>query len=639
LAIHAIAIKEYWHILKKRKLLVFSSGVIAGLLGAAFFHLYAMFPSILIHMPKALTAGIAGLMAGIVFGLILILVVESFESSSGAIEAVEEAIGSRVTGVIPTADAGDIISVLKARFPNRTSRVPLSIIDLATHYAPGAPISEGFRVLRTNTLSGERDKATKVIAVTSASPGEGRTLTSVNLAISLAQSGLKTLLVEADLRRPAFARIFGIEEQTGLTDIVLGNFPWRDTIKGVTDIIMGKMTMDDVMLTPGLDNLGIITSGGRPVNPAEMIGSRGFADFLNEAKQEYDFIILDSPPVLAAADAAIVGEKADAVFMVFRIGTVSRNLLKRAVVRLEQARCGLAGVILNCTKPDIETAYQEESQFNHKGILSAVFKKRKTVEGEQTDEQVKKASVYLWGGIILVAVALIAAAAMYMVSTHRIEKKPEIVKSAGPVKTQTESVKPKESASAVKEPVTTKPQQPQQPEQKISIQSPPVKTEVTQKNVSAVEGVNQPGAYPFSIYLGSFKTSKKAEETVSLNREQGIDGFWVKVNNEDIGTWYRIYAGWFKNRAQAESFINEHDFEEAEIKETAYANLIGNFKNIDELRVKVQSLKDRGYSSYSIKGFDGTYKLYAGAFMTEAGAEEQGRELKADGLESSVIRR
>jgi len=639
LALHAIAIKEYWHILKKRKLLVLSCGVIAGLLGAACFHLHAMFPSVLLHLPKVLTAGVTGLMAGVVFGLVLILLVESFESASGAIEAVEEATGSRVTGVIPTADARDIISLLKARFPDRTDQPLFSVVDLVAHYAPNAPISEGFRVLRTNILSGERDKGTKVFAITSATPGEGRTLTSVNLAISLAQSGLKTLLVESDLRRPVFARIFGIEAQTGLTDILLGNFPWRDTIKGVTDIIMGKMTMNDVMLTPGLDNLGIITSGGRPVNPAEMIGSRGFADFLNEAKQEYDFIILDSPPVLAAADAAILGEKADAVFMVFRIGTVSRNLLKRAVVRLEQARCGLAGVILNCIKPDIETGFQSDGHTNHKGPLFSFLKKRKPAEKEQSDEQEKRSSMFLWSAIILGALILIVAAALFVSHTHRDEKKSEGIKSAVANKTHSGFVKPGGAVVAIKEPEISQPQQSQQTEQKILIQQPQVKPESSRKNVSASENTYQPGAFPFSVYIESCKTSRKAEETVELNKKQGIDGFWVKLTFKDIGTWYRIYAGCFKSRAQAELFINEHGFADAEIKETAFANLIGTFTNADEMNAKIQSLKDLGYSSYSIKGSDGTYKLYAGAFMTEAGAEEQNRELKADGIESTVVRR
>jgi Mrp family chromosome partitioning ATPase/cell division septation protein DedD len=632
-----IAITEYWHILKKRKQYVILSGILPGLLGMAFYHFFALLPSALLNPPKMLTAGIIGLTGGIVLGLILIPIIESFSTSFGAIETVEDAIDVRVMGVIPIAETREIISYLKARSPGKANRSPLgNIIDLATHYAPNAPISEGFRVLRTNILSGEKENRIKAIVMTSASPGEGRTLASVNLAISLAQAGLKILLVEADLRRPAFARIFGIEELTGLTDIVLGNFPWRDTVKGITDIIMGKMAMDDVMLTPGLDNLHIITCGGRPPNPAEMIGSRGFDDFLKEARKEYDFIILDSTPVLTTADAAILGGKADAVLILYRIGASSRNLLKSAAGRLEQARCNLAGVILNGTKPEIDTDPGYDREEHHKGLLSFFFRKRVKNEECQPKQGRGKLSTLFRGAIVLGTVILIALTALYLSKTHLNEQKSGVVKkTAKQIKAAAAPVKPKEGPAAVKEPAAP---QTQSREQKALIQQP-AKPEESYKNIAVSESAYQPGAFPFSVYLGSFRTRGKAEETVTINRQQGIDGFWVKVKFEDIGTWYRIYAGWFKDRARAESFIDEHAIKDAEIKETAYANFIGNFKTLDNLNAKVQSLKDLGYSSYFIKDANGSYNLLSGGFMTTAGAEEQNRELKSDGIESIVVSR
>jgi Mrp family chromosome partitioning ATPase/cell division septation protein DedD len=636
LARYEIAIREYWRILKKRKLLVILSAILPGLFGMAYYHFFALLPSALLNPPKMLTAGIIGLMGGIVLGLILIPIIESFSTSFGAIEAVEDAIDSRVMGVIPLVETREIISYLKARSPDKANRSSIeSMIYLAAHYAPNAAISEGFRVLRTNILSGEKESRIKAIVMTSAAPGEGRTLVSVNLAISLAQAGLKTLLVEADLRRPAFARIFGIEELTGLTDIVLGNFPWRDTVKNVSDIIMGKMAMDDVMLTPGLDNLHIITCGGRPPNPAEMIGSRGVDDFLKEARKEYDSIILDSTPVLTAADAAILGGKADAVLMLYKIGASSRNLLKSAAGRLEQGRCNLAGVILNGTKPDTDTDLGYDSDKHHKGLLSFSFRKRVENEEGRPKQEREKSSWLFRGAIVLGTVILIVMTALYFRRTQFVEEKPVVVKTARAVKTASAPVKPKESPAAVKEPAVP---QTQPLEQKVPIRQP-AKSEELHKNVTVSENAYQPGAFPFSVYLGSFRTRGKAEETVTINRQQGIDGFWVKVTFEDIGTWYRIYAGWFKDRAQAELFIDEHAIKDTEIKETAYANFIGNFKTLDNLNAKVQSLKDLGYSSYSIRGADGAYNLFTGGFMTAAGAEDQNRELKSDGIQSSVVKR
>jgi Mrp family chromosome partitioning ATPase len=108
--------------------------------------------------------------------------------------------------------------------------------------------------------------------------------------------------------------------------MVLGNYPWRDTVKSVTDIIMGKMSPDELMITPGLDNLHIITSGASPPNPAELIDSGTLMDFIGEAKEEYDLIIFDSSPILSTADAAILGTKVDGVLLVYRVGAVSRGL-------------------------------------------------------------------------------------------------------------------------------------------------------------------------------------------------------------------------------------------------------------------------------------------------------------------------
>jgi capsular exopolysaccharide synthesis family protein len=638
LARYEIAIREYWYILKKRRQLVIFCAVFSAMIGVAFYYLSALAPAALLNPPKSLTAGITGLVAGIVLGLILILIVESFGTSLGAIEAVEEAIGTRVLGVIPLADTREIISCLKARSSSKAVISSLkNFTDLVAHYAPNAVISESFRVLRTNILSSEQENRIKAIAITSASPGEGRTATSVNLAISFAQAGFKTLLVEADLRRPAFAKIFGIEELTGITDIVLGNFSWRDTVKGVTDIIMGKMPMDEVMMTPGLDHLNIITSGGRPPNPAEMIGSRVFTDFLDEAKHEYDYIILDSPPVLSVTDAAVLGEKADAVLLVFRTGAVSRSLLKRAAARLEQAKCKPAGVILNCSKPEVETNYQGEYRDGPlNGIFSFSLKKRAADE-TQPDRCGIKSSWFLRGVVSFLALALITAGVLYLNRMQRAEKKQEGIKWSGEDNASSESVKPEEKAAIVKEPQP--PQAQITVEQKMSNQRPEIKVEVSHENVTVPESAYQPSGLTFSVYLGSFKTGRKAEETVSLNKQQGIDSFWVRVKHEDIGTWYRIYAGCFKDRGQAESFIDEHDFEEAEIKETSYANLIGSFKTQEDLNAKVQSIEDLGYSTYSIKGADGAYNLFTGAFITAAGAEEQNRELKSAGIESSVVRR
>ena len=318
----------------------------------------ALKPTIPINPPKTKTTGAMGLVIGVVLGLVFAFIVETFDTSLGAIDDVEETLGAKVLGVIPQADLKDILENLKDKYTEIDEHIVRKAIYLVSHFAPKTMIAESYRAIRTNIQFKEKDSV-KTLAVTSTSPQEGKTQVSINLALSMAQAGQKTLLVGSDLRKPMLAKAFGLEVIPGLTDILLGTYPWRDTVKTVTDIIMGKMTMDEVMMTPGMDNLHIITSGTLPPNPAELIESKRLLDFIDEVKQEYDIVIFDSTPVISTADAAILGTKVDGVLIVYRVGSVSRGLLKRASSQLEQVKCNIIGVILNGMRPDISPDFQE----------------------------------------------------------------------------------------------------------------------------------------------------------------------------------------------------------------------------------------------------------------------------------------
>ncbi|MBN1850168.1 MAG: AAA family ATPase [Deltaproteobacteria bacterium] len=318
----------------------------------------AIKPTTPVNPPKTKTTGAMGLVIGVVLGLIFAFIIETFDTSLGAIEDVEETLGAKVLGVIPQAEIKDILENLKIKFNEIDEHTVRKAIYLVSHFAPKTMIAESYRAIRTNIQFKEAD-AVKTIAVTSTSPQEGKTQVSINLALSMAQAGQKTLLVGSDLRKPMLAKAFGLEVIPGLTDILLGTYPWRDTVKTITDIIMGKMTMDEVMMTPGMDNLHIITSGTLPPNPAELIESKRLLEFIAEVKQEYDIIIFDSTPIISTADAAILGTKVDGVLIVYRVGSVSRGLLKRAASQLEQVKCNIIGVILNGMRPDISPDFQE----------------------------------------------------------------------------------------------------------------------------------------------------------------------------------------------------------------------------------------------------------------------------------------
>ena len=305
----------------------------------------ALLPTHPVNSPKTVATGAMGIVIGLVLGIVIGFVVETFDTSLGAIEDVEETLGTQVLGIVPQADAKDIKDGLKEKYPEGIKEsTEKQLVYLVSHFVPKSMMAESFRALRTNIQFKEAEQKIEAIGIASTSPEEGKTLVAVNLAVTMAQAGMKVLLVGSDLRKPAIDKVFGVEMTPGLTDILMGNYPWRDTVKTVTDIIMGQMNTDEVMMTPGLDNLHLITSGPIPPNPAELIESERLTDFMEEAKKEYDIVLFDSTPILSTADAAILGTKVDGVLLVYRVGAVSRGLLRRSSAQLQQVNCNIMGV-------------------------------------------------------------------------------------------------------------------------------------------------------------------------------------------------------------------------------------------------------------------------------------------------------
>ena len=134
------------------------------------------------------------------------------------------------------------------------------------------------------------------------------------------------------------------------------------------------------MSTPGLDNLHIITSGTIPPNPAELVDSKRFIDFVEEVKKDFDIIIFDTPPILSTADPAILGTKVDAVLLVYRLGSISRGLLKRSVVQLSQVKCNIMGVVLNDMKAEVSPDFQDFKYYKYYYSEKEERKPKKTKE-------------------------------------------------------------------------------------------------------------------------------------------------------------------------------------------------------------------------------------------------------------------
>jgi len=325
-------------------------------------------PSEPINPPDIASSAILGAMIGLVLGLVFSFIVETFDTSLGAIEDVEETLGLPVLGLIPHIEPKDIQPSLKDKYKQDIADDTLvREARLIPNFGPQSILAESFRSLRTNIQTSLLEKNIKSIVVTSASPLEGKTSVAANLAISMAQGGLRSLLVDADLRKPTIHTILGLDTSPGVTEYLLSNYDLSETVRTVTDVMMGEMSMDRIMLTPGIDNLHIMTCGTVPLNPAELMQSDKFKSFMEEVHNQYDVILMDTPPLISAADASILAMNADGVLLVYMAGKVARGILKRAKAQLEQVKANIIGVVLNGVKAEISLDYDKYYRYYYYG--------------------------------------------------------------------------------------------------------------------------------------------------------------------------------------------------------------------------------------------------------------------------------
>ncbi|CAI6076838.1 CpsD/CapB family tyrosine-protein kinase [Cohnella sp. JJ-181] len=201
---------------------------------------------------------------------------------------------------------------------------------------PGSSVSESYKKLRTNIRFSSMGQAVKVILVSSAVTGEGRTTTAINLAISYAQENKNVLLLDADLRRPSVGQAFFRSSRTGLSDILIRQSMPQDTIQQ-TDIA----------------GLFVLPAGTVPPNPSELLGSEAMRELLEELKEQFDVIVVDSPPASSFADAQIVGAMSDGVVLVARSGKVTKEAVRRTRLGLEHVGAHILGAVLNNTSRGI----------------------------------------------------------------------------------------------------------------------------------------------------------------------------------------------------------------------------------------------------------------------------------------------
>jgi tyrosine-protein kinase Etk/Wzc len=211
--------------------------------------------------------------------------------------------------------------------PHTAANAAASLITVSDVRSAGA---EAFRTLRTNLIFSSAINRLRRLVVTSAAAGEGKTTVSSNLAVTMAQQGMRVLLVDCDLRRPRAHNQFGLPREPGLTQVALGFVAPEDAIRQTS-----------------VERLSVLTAGALPPNPSELLGGTRIQELFDQLAEQYDLLIIDSPPLLAASDAAILGKNSDGVVVVVRAGITGRTMLERAGDQLAAVGARVVGAVLN----------------------------------------------------------------------------------------------------------------------------------------------------------------------------------------------------------------------------------------------------------------------------------------------------
>jgi exopolysaccharide transport family protein len=290
------------------------------------------------------------LVLGVITGVGLAFLLENMDNTVRTPEQAQAISGLASLGMIPLSSK----SGTRGPHGKRLALTAASkeVVETVTQVRPQSQMAESYRALRTSLLLSNLGAPPKVIMVTSARPQEGKTTTSINTAIVLAQKGVRVLLVDADLRRPSVHKTLGMGPRSGLSNVLTGSATIQQTIT----------------TSPILPNLFIMPAGTPPPNPAELLASSNMRDLLAELRPQFDHIVIDTPPTLSVTDAVVLSPRADATILVIRSGQTTKQALRRARDILTQVNAHVAGVLLNAvdlTSPDYYYYYEYQGKYSH----------------------------------------------------------------------------------------------------------------------------------------------------------------------------------------------------------------------------------------------------------------------------------
>jgi tyrosine-protein kinase len=289
--------------------------------------------------PKPTQDALLGLAVGLALGLGVAFLRDSLDDKLASKEAAEQA------GVAPVLAMTPVVRSWRRRRP---------LVVVVTD--PASPAAESYRSLRTSLRFVRQEGQLRTIVVTSPSAAEGKTATLANLGVVFAQAGERVVLVSCDLRRPRIGTFFGLDEQDGLTCV-----------------LRGERTLQQVLLpVPGHEQLTLLPAGPIPPNPAELLDSALAGAVFASLREQFDLVLIDSPPVLPVTDAAILSRHADVTLMLAAAGQTRRGDLRRAVEKLDQVGATIVGLVLNKVSRQTARSYRYGYSYEYKPYRAAL---------------------------------------------------------------------------------------------------------------------------------------------------------------------------------------------------------------------------------------------------------------------------
>lgn len=360
---------------------------------------------------------VLGALIGLIVGLGAALVAHALDSSLATVEGVEELTGLPVLGEVPYLKAPGAGGGLKRLFRPRVGGNGSRLIINFPLQSRAADAYKTIREKLLDQLPERPDGSGHIVLVTSAAPKEGKTLTALNLALVMAQSGRRVLYLEADLRRPVAAHLLGLAPRErawrrwlsrapgssrraaeagstapsrnhlrGLSDILVGSAGLSECTVGLSDLLLGDLDWERLVTIPGIDNIKFVFSGTRVHNPAEVLATEETARLFDQLRRDYEFVVADCAPAFPVPDPGLIGPLTDGACLVYNIGITSRQILLRATQLLsgsarergaagsapghpsvQRRRTRLLGVVLNQIRPDVQLRHYYQYRYRYYG--------------------------------------------------------------------------------------------------------------------------------------------------------------------------------------------------------------------------------------------------------------------------------